>query len=193
MLTQCFNEQKEGAKDNAAANGKNEGEGGAEQAGSGGANEKAAIANGSLPSKGPGQDGGAAAACLSAADRRRVTHVLGSLVRIGGVAEALDKHRRRLEESIKLVVRIAVQEYVYSAGGEVPGAGGISGGDDNAKLGARLCSLDAGSFRARNIHNFVESHEYSTELSLKLNRHRQFAIKLLPNLNSVAELLHLTP
>ena len=62
MLTQCFNEQKEGAKDNAAANGKNEGEGGAEQAGSGGANEKAAIANGSLPSKGPGQDGAGAGA-----------------------------------------------------------------------------------------------------------------------------------
>ena len=96
---------------------------------------------------GEGGGGGGAAACLSAADRRRVTHVVGSLVRIGGMAEALDKHRRRLEESIKLVVRIAVQEYVYSAGGEVPGAGGGSGGDDNAKLGARLCSLDAGSFK----------------------------------------------
>ena len=66
------------------------------------------------------------------------------------MAEALDKHRRRLEESIKLVVRIAVQEYVYSAGGDVPGVGGGGGGgggDDNAKLGARLCSLDAGSFK----------------------------------------------
>jgi len=97
--------------------------------------------------------------------RRRVARLVRALVRIGELPAALEKHRRRLEDSVKLIVRVAVEEYVYdsgglnelasglnssgSAGAAAAGAGGAaSGGAVDGKLGPRLGALDAGSFKA---------------------------------------------
>jgi len=111
--------------------------------------------------------GGSGALALPKRQRVRVAQLVRSLVRLGEMTGALAKHRRRLEDSVKLIVRIAVEEYVYDKGGQPPdghhgdgagaGGGGGSGGGGggaaapnavDAKLGQRLAGLESGAFLA---------------------------------------------
>jgi hypothetical protein len=109
-----------------------------------------------------GDTSGESSSVLSRDERMRLVRLVRALVRIGEMSSTIDKHQRRLEDTVKLIVRVTVEEYVFENSDstllDVVGSTSTSssgGGGDNgkngatmsdAKLGVRLSNMSCESF-----------------------------------------------